>query len=202
MNASKIRGFLIQAPKPNRIRVTGDGEPEYLRPGRSYARMADSILAMNVDLVECLDKDNQVLRAMRLDSEDAQRSAEAPMPEALKADPQALMITHFANLLHRAYEHSSEIAFTKLVDLVERMGDRAEGIEARLERTEAANRRLLAEQVEQAFERAAEQQEQGQGGMLEQMASAFMSGSMQQQAGTGGASKRPNGQANGKAARS
>lgn len=180
MNVSKLRGFLIQVPKPNRIRVTGEGEPEILKPGKSYARCAESILAMGVDLVECLDSEGNVLRATRLALEDAQRSPAAPIPPGLEADPQALMLTHFADLLHRAYEHSAEIAFTKLVDLVERMGDRSEAIEARLERSEASNRRLLAEQVDAAFERAQEIQEQhanGSGGMLEQMAGAFLSGS-------------------------
>jgi hypothetical protein len=95
------------------------------------------------------------------------------------------MLTHFANLLHRAYEHSTEIAFQRLVELTERMGDRSEAIERRLERTEAANRALLQDQVDLAFERAQEVANQnaeasgnGAGDLMQQMAGAFLSGRM------------------------
>jgi len=181
VSVSRIRGFLLQVPKPSAVRVTGEGEPQIIKPGKSYAKCAESILALGVDLVEALDSEGNVLRATRLGAQDAQRSDAAPVPEALREDPQALMMTHFANLIHRAYEHSSEVAFSKLVDLVEKLGDRSEAIEARLERTEAQNRRLYQEQVEDAFDRAremAEQRSESQGGLVEQMAGAFLSGNL------------------------
>ena len=156
MNANRIRGFLLQLPKPALVRVTGDGEPQTLKPGRSYAKLADTIVALSPDLVECLDKDGAVLRATKLDAPEARRSDAADVPEGLKADPQALMLTHLANLIHRAYEHSSEIAFSKLVELVDKMNDRADGIEARLERTESRNRALLQDAVDAEVERAHE----------------------------------------------
>jgi len=137
VSVSRIRGFLIQVPKPHAVRVTGEGEPQIIKPGKSYAKCAESILALGVDLVEALDAEGNVLRATRLGVSEAQRSDAAPVPEGLREDPQALLMTHFANLIHRAYEHSSEVAFSKLVDLVEKLGDRSEAIEARLERTEA-----------------------------------------------------------------
>jgi hypothetical protein len=182
MNASRIRGFLIQQPKPHLVRVSsGDSEPQELKPGRSYAKTAESIDALGCELVECLDSDGKLLRALRLGDVESTRSDAAAIPVGLASDPHALMLTHFANLLHRAYEHSTEIAFAKLVDLVERIGDRAESIEQRLERSEAANRRLAQEQVEDAIDRAQEAAAKGDGGtdMLQQMAGAFLSGRAQ-----------------------
>lgn len=179
MNIARIRGFLLQLPKPTMVRVSGDGEPQELRPGRSFAKLADTIAALQPELIECLDADGKVLRAARLDTAEARRSDAAEPPEALKADPHAMMLTHFANLLHRAYEHSTEVAFTRLVELTERMNDRADAIEQRLERSEAQNRRLLQEQVDDAFERAAEAAEKAQGdeGALgQQLIGSFLSG--------------------------
>lgn len=165
------------------VRVTGDGEPQELKPGKSYAKLADTIAALSVDLIECLDSDGKVLRATRLDTVEAQRSDAAAIPEGLQKDPHALLLTHFANLLHRAYEHSTEIAFTRMVEMVDKMGDRSDAIEQRLERTESANRRLLQEQVDDAFERAAEVAaaagSEGGDGFMQQMAGAFMSGAAQ-----------------------
>lgn len=180
MNTQRIRGWLLQLPKPHKVRVTGDGEPQLLTPGRSYAKLADTIAALAPDLVECLDKDGNVIRAERLESEDARRSDAAAVPAALQADPQALMLTHFANLLHRAYEHSTEIAFSKMVELVDKMNDRSDSIEQRLERTEAANRRLLQDAVDAEIERAHEQarQENGEGDLGQQLLGGFMSGAM------------------------
>lgn len=182
MNLGKLRGFLLQMPRPSVVRVTGDGEAQELKPGRSFAKLADTIMALSVSLVECIDADGKVLRAARLDDTEAHRSDAAQIPAGLAGDPTALMLSHFANLLHRAYEHSTEIAFTRLVELVERMGDRAEAIETRLERTEAANRRLLQTQVEDAFERAEEMAAQAGaagatgGDLVEKMAGAFLGG--------------------------
>ncbi len=182
MNVGRIRGFLLQLPKPALVRISGDGEPQELKPGKSYAKLADTIAALTPDLIECLDGDGKVLRAVRVTAAEGQRSDAAALPTGLETDPSALMLTHFANLLHRAYEHSTEIAFTRLVELTERMNDRAESIEQRLERAELANRRLLQDQVDAAFERAeevAEKTADGGGDLVNQLAGAFMSGQMQ-----------------------
>jgi hypothetical protein len=198
--ANRIRGFLLQAPKPHLVRIaTNDGEPHELKPGRSYAKCADTIAALDVELIECLDDAGKLLRAMRMSSVEAMRSDAASTPKGLEADPQALMLTHFANLIHRAYEHSTEIAFSKMVELVERIGDRSESIEARLERAEAAHRRAVDDQIDDAFQRAqelAEKNESGSGDLLQNLAGAFMSGQMQGAA-KPAATAKPNGKGHG-----
>lgn len=179
MNAARIRGFLIQLPKPVKIRVSaGDGEPQELKPARSYARTAESIEALGVDLIECLDKDGAVLRALRLSDPESRRSDAADVPKGIEADPQALMLSHFANLLHRAYEHSTEIAFTRLVELAERLSAHTESIEARLAHAESALRREQSDRIDEAYERAKEAIEKGDASsdpLVQQMMAAFMS---------------------------
>lgn len=179
MNASRIRGWLLQVPKPSAVRVTGDGEPQTLKPGRSYAKLAETIVALGVDLVEALDKDGNVIRATRFQADEAHRSDAAAIPAGLEKDPNALMLTHLANLIHRAYEHSSEVAFTKLVELVDKMNDRADGIEARLERAESRNRALLQDQVDAELQRAEEVAAAAGGEDLgQQLMGGFLSGAM------------------------
>ena len=195
MNTGRIRGFLLQLPKPAMVRVTGDGEPQELKPGRSYSKLAETILALAPELIECLDADGKVLRATRMEGAEQRRSDAAEIPDGLKADPNALMLTHFANLLHRAYEHSTEVAFTRLVELTDRMNDRSDSIEQRLERQEATNRKLLQDQVDDALDRAeeaaAKAAEGGENaGLGEQLLSSFMGGKAQR-----AAAGAPNGKA-------
>lgn len=202
MNISRIRGFLISLPKPASVRVFVEGEAHDLKTaGRSYQKIAETIAAMNGEQLQCLDSEGKLLRATRLDDEDAQRSDAAPIPAGLAADPQALMLTHFANLLHRAYEHSTEIAFSKMVEIVDRINDRSTSIEQRLERAEALARRLRDDQVQDAFERAEEIAEQagqtGNDAFVNTMMEQFLAGRMHRQQQQEAASTKANGKAQG-----
>lgn len=188
-DVARIRGFLIQQPKPAFVRITGEGEPQELTPGRSYQRCAETIAALDPELVECLDASKKLLRAMNLSAPEARRSDAAEIPAGIAADPQALMLTHLANLVHRAYEHSTETAFTKLVELMDRMNARSEAIEQRLERAEAQYRRLANEQIEAALDRAEEAQAGAGGDLPQQMLGAFLGG----QNTSGGAAPKANG---------
>lgn len=195
MNIGRIRGFLLQAPKPSLVRVFIDGEPEELKVKGTYQKLAESIAALQAEQIQCLDSEGKILRAMRLDDAESQRSDAAPIPAGLQTDPHALMLTHFANLIHRAYEHSTEIAFTRMVDMTDRLNERSISIEQRLERAEAYARRLREEQADEALDRAEEIAESaGANGadLGTQLASAFLSGQLQQPAKPNGAPK-PNG---------
>lgn len=160
LDVGKVRGFILQLPKPTTVRIsTAEGPTDELKVGRqSFMRLAETICAINPDLIECLDKDGELTRAMRPESmpDDQGESRAVELPEALAGDPNAAMITHFANLLHQAYRHSTEIAFTKLVDLVDRIDSRSDSIERRLERAEADHRSALHEQIDSELDRAEE----------------------------------------------
>jgi hypothetical protein len=186
MNVGQLRGWLLQIPKPLLIRVTVEGERTEIKPGKqSYARLAETIVALGPELVECLGGDGDVLRAKRMTDVESQRSDAAALPAVLQMDPNAAMLTHFANLIHRAYEHSTEIAFVKLAEITDKMGDRADAIERRLERTEATNRKLLQDQVDDAFDRAQDQADRavaeaeasgGSGALEGQLLNSFLGG--------------------------
>jgi len=159
LETTRVRRFLLTNPKPNVVRVSGGpGGTEEMRVSRqSFVRLAESIVAIEPELIECLDKDGSLIRALKtVDLES--RSDAVTVPDGLKADPQALMLTHFASLLHRAYEHSTEIAFSKLVEIVDRIDSRSDAIETRLERSESQHRRALMDQVDMEFDRAEEHQ--------------------------------------------
>jgi hypothetical protein len=175
-DAWRIRNFLIQRPPAATIRLTSvDGEVSEMKPGRqSRSKVSESIAAVSPRLIECLSEQGTLLRALSLDSDDS-RSLESPSaPRELEGDPNAAMLTHFANLIHRSYEHATEVAFSKMVELVERLDARTEAIERRLERAEADYRREASERLDDMFERAQEQLDAG--GSKERIAEGLIGG--------------------------
>lgn len=188
MTVAELRGWLLQQPKPAVIRCTIDGEVEELKPGKSWAKTAETIAALQPELLQAYDAAGKLIRATRFEAEPSgKRAAAAPpeLPALLATDPHAALLHHFATLLHRAYEHSTQVAFEKLVDVVERQGDRADAIEQRLERTEARARRLQDDQVDDAYARAeelaAEATTSGSDAEFKNhLMQAFLSGQMQQ----------------------
>jgi hypothetical protein len=98
-----------------------------------------------------------------------------PPPPAIHTDPETARLCYVADLLHRSYQHATDVAFermasayeaafARLVDLVEKIGERSDAIERRLERTETQYRREVNDRLEEALERA---QEQGEGGVAD-----------------------------------
>lgn len=202
MSQAKVRAFLLRLPKPESLTVTVDGDARKMKLGRSWQRTAESIMAMGAESLECLDASGAVLRAMRLDTEDYRRSEAAPIPPQLAQDPHAALLSMFADRIHRAYEHSTEIAFSKLVELADRLGSHIESIESRLARTEARLARANDDLLQDAFDRAEELQAKGQeGGFGDQLAQAFFSGQLQRKApgvhAAAQASQKVNGKSNG-----
>jgi hypothetical protein len=160
LSSWSLRAWLLRAPHASLIRVTRDGDTSFVAKSNKWSKTADTLHALQAELIECLDAEGKVLRAIR-PAEEHDPDATAPeTPQVLATDPNAAMLTHFANLLHRAYEHSTNVAFEKMVELVERLDSRSESVERRLERTEAAYRRTVQQQIDDAVERAEEIAEQ------------------------------------------
>lgn len=198
LNAVELRGWLLQKPHAALIRVTTDGDVEEIKPTKSWAKIAATIAALEPDLVQCFDAGGKLLRATRFEADAApprkRPGSDAPtLPDVIAQDPQAALLTHFASLLHRAYEHSTQTAFEKMVELFERMNERSDSIEQRLERAEAHARRLRDDQVQDAFERAEEiasaAGQTGNDAFVNQMAEAFFSGKLNRAAKSNGAAK-------------
>ncbi len=161
---SVLRSWLMKRPRPAMLRLhfADEAVQEMARSeGQSWQDMADSIAAMDPIIVEVLDGDGKLLRAIKPQEEDGsggrvRDNRSVVVPPALQADPETARICFIADLLHRCYQHSTDVAFTKLVDLVDRIDSRSTAIETRLERTERAYQRSLQDQIDDAFERAEE----------------------------------------------
>ena len=192
-----VRLFLVHAPKPAKVIVHTAEEVHEIIPGtgKTWTSIAHTIVALEANFIEVFAADGTLARALRADDK-APGSAAALPSLPLNADPETARLMHFANLLFRATEFSTTLAFDKMCDLFERLNERSQAIEQRLERTEAAYRRTLNEQLREAFEAAAEERE-GDGPPDENpimaMARAFFEG-----ADVGGKAKRkPPGAPNG-----
>lgn len=203
MNAWDIRKFLLAQPRADTIRLTsGEGDVSEMKAGkgRSWSKLGQSIHALRPDLIELLDSSGTVIRAIRYDEEEQTRSAAPAIPAVLSSDPETARLTHFADLIHRAYEHSTEIAFARMIDLVERLDDRSTAIEQRLERTEAMHRRTMQDLIDAEYERIeerearAEEAAASQPSFQDQLMSQFVGGKLTRQA----PEPRPPAKANGK----
>jgi hypothetical protein len=173
-DVNALRSFLVASPKPAKILVTcGDGEAKEILPpkgvgGITWAGVARSIETLDPAKVELFDADDKLLRAQRFDA--ALPDAETTLPEVLKRDAESARLVVFAQLIATAYKHSTETAFTKMVDIFERLDARQARVENRLEHAEAQYRRIMQDRVDEAFEEAEEaakaaeeQQQQAQG---------------------------------------
>lgn len=160
IDVNALRSFLVQAPRPSKILVTsGDGEEKEIAPpkgigGVTWAGLARSIETLDPSKVELFDATDKLIRAQRFDAQAPDESG--ALPEILKRDAESARIAMFAQHIANAYKFSVETAFTKMVELTERLDHRLERMEIRLERAEASYRRVMQERIDEAFEEADE----------------------------------------------
>lgn len=155
MNERELRSFLIVGEKPARVVVTTDeGRQEVgvARNGVSWAQIAKTILSLSPSLVECFNDKDQLLRAHRFEEQVKGPEGAFATPALIAGDPETMRLTHFANLLAQAYQFSIGKAFDKFVELADKQDARLATIEARLERTDAENRRLLRDMIRSELE--------------------------------------------------
>jgi hypothetical protein len=165
MDEKEIRSFLVKQPRGTKIlvRTVDDEVHELSSPdgkGTTWAHVAASVVALVPALIEIHDAENKLVRATRC-TDVVTPSAEAGLP-VLHTDPETARLTHFANLLYRATEFSTTLAFTKMVEMFGMVNDRSMALEQRLERTEANYRREMQTRLDEAFERAEDLAEQAE----------------------------------------
>lgn len=200
MNAWTIRKFLLKHPRAAIIRLTiPGGATQEIKCGKTnnWNKVSETIAAVAPELIELLNPDGMLLRAMRPDIDDESSIDQPRPPKGVESDPETLRLNHMASLLAKAYEHATNIAFGKLVDLVERLDARQEATEARLERMESAYRRTVMQQLNDAREEALEAAESAgeqaaQGSFGDELMRAVLSGAMR------GNVERPSAPTNGK----
>lgn len=177
MNAHQIRSWLLQQPRASSLRVTcGKEKSDISVAGQSWAKLSQTIEAMQADQIQALDVGGNVLRAVRpADVDDVDETAK-PEPEAASAvpasayDPETVRFELVAKLLADAHKFSTGVAFEKMVMIVEAQNKRNEG----LERTLAAAERLLRKQTEDLLEQAEKTNDDPMG----EMVSGFLKGAM------------------------
>jgi|KBSSwiStaDraftv2_1062776.scaffolds.fasta_scaffold85077_3 hypothetical protein len=166
-DVNTLRSFLVQSPRPTKILVTcGDGETKEILPpkavgGITWMGLARSIETLDPAKVELFDAADKLIRAQRFDA-GALPDVESSLPEILKRDAESARIALFAQLIAGAYKFSVETAFTKMVELTERLDSRLERMEVRLERAETQYRKEMADRINEAFEEADEAQKEAQ----------------------------------------
>lgn len=159
-DVNAIRSFLVQTPKPEKILVQcGNGEEKEMTApkglgGVTWAALARSIETLDPVKVELFDVNDKLLRASRFDSLPSKVAEE--MPAILARDAESARVALFAKHIADAYKFSVETAFTKLVEMFERLDRRQELIESRLERSETAYRRIMQERIDDALAEAEE----------------------------------------------
>lgn len=164
IDEKKFRTFLLEAPRASRIVVRTADDTHEIAPaggdhgssrGHTWAAVARSIIALGPECVEIYDTQDKLVRAMRFDDEaetEKQRNLSLGIP--LNADPETARFVLFSKLHAEAYRFATETAFSKMVELFERVTERSMAIEARLERTEAAYRRTMNDQLQDAYDEA------------------------------------------------
>lgn len=164
MSVKEIRTFLVGQPRPSRIVLTlPDETTQEMGPpvnGRSWQQIAESIGAQNVQLIQLFDSNGQLLRARNLQEELLRKAEFAETLGVPGADTETARLTHFANLLYRATEFSTKLAFEKMVELFGLMNERSVALETRLERAETQYRKAMQDRLDDAFETAEDMQAQ------------------------------------------
>lgn len=135
-NALHWKRFCMQAPRPAMVRVMcADGVKEIvIEPATVWTALGSSIDALDPDSVELYDDQDNLLRADKRRTK--RNTGDVQIPAALHDDPETARLMHFSNILDRAYENSTRLAFEKFVELVEVVMRERESTAKRLERLE------------------------------------------------------------------
>jgi hypothetical protein len=148
MDANDLRVWCMQHPRPALVRVTNnDGQQQEVIVQGAWTKLADTLFALQPELLEALNAEKQLLRALNPnDLEDGEDWQEAPEQRAarsrpaastsdiplLKADPETQRFALMGQLLADAYKDANtarDAAFQHLISIVDTMTRRADGIE-------------------------------------------------------------------------
>lgn len=179
--------WLKRRPRPAHLTVKlANGETREIALGnvRSWAQVAETVLSLEPTHVEALGPEKNLLRATRIETEDfGDDRGVAPSPSlppsrvgvprsAAASDPETARFQVYAELLARAYEHSTGTAFNKFVELYEASNQRFAEQNALISHLNEQIKGLTTELADLASERA----EQSQAGGLEGLVSQFAAG--------------------------
>ena len=194
MDAKRIRTWLLANPRPAKVKVLSgtDGESRIVEisPGVPWTTLAESVHALDPELIEALDGEGNTLRSVKPEEEPEPPPPEQiSIPQGVDGGTQQLLV--FAQLLAGAYRHSTDVAFERMVSMFEACNRRSETLENSLDSMVKLLRRAVQDSVDAQLSAAAGGGgEEGLGGLIR----AFIEGKMQ-----GELEKVTNGVTNGKA---
>jgi hypothetical protein len=194
--ASNIRGFLLVRPRPLAVKLIAASGSQDLEIGKdpNWARLADTIEAIDPDVVEVYDKSGKLIRAAARDSFE---SGDDDDPEAPRqgrkvvpvTDPETARYKIFADHLAAAYQFATGVAFERMVDLFAAVNKRSESLEKSLDATHRLLGKAYQEQVDAALDNAENVDP------ATKLVSAFLNGATQAAAEKTAAKAPPNGKA-------
>lgn len=173
MDANDIRCWCMQQPRPSLVRCTNaDGMAQEVLVQGAWTKLADTIYALQPELLEALTPEKTLIRALRPndlseeweEDEPAQprRGARSATPPAsfanipiTAADPETQRFALVASLLADAYKHANEAhdaAFQHLVEIVNSANRRSETVERARDSLHKAEIARLRAQLTEAGE--------------------------------------------------
>lgn len=168
------RMFLMRQPQPALVRLYNEaGESKDLPVGESvvWARLGQTVAALEPTLVELYDEDMQLIRAEKSRTE-RKSTTGVMMPFALQNDPNAALLGYFASLLANAHMGLRE-AFELLREMVASQTTDNSALRNEIAQVRAENAELKT-QLAEAIATAGVQG--GDDDFLANMASSFMNG--------------------------
>ncbi len=123
-DATAYRSFFLRAPKPAMVRavlpdnVTHDFEVSDQEP--NFMGLAKTFESLEPIRAECYDAQGVLIRAEKPAN---QPKRDAKLPGILTTDVEAARLMMFADLLAKAYENTTQVAFEKLLDVVRLVTD-------------------------------------------------------------------------------
>jgi len=186
-----LRNWIMKHPRPAAIRISRDGQSQLISiPVKViWAEIAETVEALDPDLIELLAADGSILRVDKALPADPRppapvelnsfaRRPPKPVEGAARNDQAIEHMTAVSEIIAAAYKHSTEVAFARMVDLFEAVNRRSEALERSLDLTHSLLRKSYEDQLETAIEAASAQVPPATDPMA-QMAQAFLGGAMQ-----------------------
>jgi hypothetical protein len=197
MNVQSVRAWLMINPRPKSVRVSSEGvAPQTIATpdGTKWVQVAETIAALEPDLVEALTAEGGTIRAMRPDELDADEDTEKDTIPVNVNDPLSVQLITISRLIADAYRHSTEVAFDKLLAMHDASTRRAESLERSVDTMNRMLNKAIADNLQAQIDGA---NTQSGGSFFEQLVASFMQARAQGEAAKA-ATTPPNG-ANGAA---
>jgi hypothetical protein len=170
MDANDIRVWCMQHPRPAMVRCTNaDGLVQEVLVQGAWTKLADTIHALQPELLEAVNQEKMLIRALRPNdiSEDwgADDQPEPRRPRAAPpslrdipitaSDPETQRFALVAQLIADAYRHANEAhdtAFQHLVEIVNAATRRSESVERAKDALHKLEVQRLRQQITEAGE--------------------------------------------------